>query len=102
MSLLELLSAALVGLGALFFITATVGLLRFPDAFSRMHAVSKAHAAGLGLTVLGLLLQAGSLFTALKLLFIGGLALVASSTGVQLVGGSSPREERALKPEPEQ
>jgi multicomponent Na+:H+ antiporter subunit G len=94
MSLVDVVSGGLVGLGACFFLAGTMGLLRFPDTLSRVHAVAKADSAGLGLTVLGLLLQAGSLFTALKLVFVWGLALVASTLGGQLVGRFALGEER--------
>ena len=94
MSPLDLLSALLVGLGAFFFIVGAVGLMRFPDALSRLHAVSKAASMGLGLTVLGLLVRSDTVFTALKLLFVWGLVLVVSSTGGQLVGCFAVREER--------
>ena len=46
--------------GSLFFIAGTVGLLRFPDSFTRLHAVTKADNLVLGLLVVGLCLQAGS------------------------------------------
>ncbi|PTL81239.1 monovalent cation/H(+) antiporter subunit G [Vitiosangium sp. GDMCC 1.1324] len=86
MSPSELLSAVLVGLGAFFFAVGALGLVRFPDALSRLHVMSKAACTGLGLTVLGLLIRVGSVLTALKLLFVWGLVLVASATGGQLVG----------------
>lgn len=94
MSPLELLSVLLVALGVFFFAVGAVGLVRFPDALSRLHVVSKAASAGMGLTVLGLLLHAGSVFLALKLLFVWGLVLVASATGGQLAGRSAVRNER--------
>jgi multicomponent Na+:H+ antiporter subunit G len=94
MSPWEVLSGVLVGVGACFFLAGTVGLLRLPDALSRVHAVTKADAAGLGFTVLGLMLRAGSVSTALKLLFVWGLALVASTVGGQLVGRAALRAER--------
>ncbi|WP_257453302.1 cation:proton antiporter [Archangium lipolyticum] len=94
MSPLDLLSAVLVGLGYFFFFVGALGLVRFPDALSRLNAVSKAVSAGLGLTVLGLLLRADSVFAALKLLFICGIVLVASTTSAQLAGRSAVREER--------
>ena len=47
-----------VSAGALFFLAGTVGLLRFPDSLSRLHALTKADNLGLGLVVLGLLPQA--------------------------------------------
>ncbi|QRN98791.1 monovalent cation/H(+) antiporter subunit G [Archangium violaceum] len=94
MNPLDLLSSVLVGLGCCFFFVGALGLVRFPDALSRLNAVSKAASAGLGFTVLGLLLRADSVFTALKLLFIWGIMLVACATSGQLVGRSAVREER--------
>ena len=41
--------------GAFFFLAGTVGLLRFPDSLTRLHALTKADNLGLGLIVLGLL-----------------------------------------------
>ena len=41
--------------GVVFFVAGTVGLLRFPDPLSRLHALSKADNLGLGLVALGLL-----------------------------------------------
>ena len=47
----------LVTAGIFFFLSGTVGLLRFPDTFTRLHALTKADNLGLGLIVLGLLPQ---------------------------------------------
>ena len=49
-----------VAAGAFFFLAGTVGLLRFPDSLTRLHALTKADNLGLGLIVLGLLPQADS------------------------------------------
>ena len=48
----------------------TVGLLRFPDALTRLHALTKADNLGLGLVVIGLLPRAASVLVALKLIGI--------------------------------
>jgi multicomponent Na+:H+ antiporter subunit G len=71
--------------GALFFVAGTVGLLRFPDTLSRLHALTKADNLGLGLVVLGLLFQAEGLLAALKLIGIWFLALLAGATVSQLI-----------------
>lgn len=49
----NVLSLAALGGGVLFFVAGTVGLLRFPDVFSRLHAVTKADTVGLGLGACG-------------------------------------------------
>lgn len=68
MSILTGLSWLLLLLGLVFFIAGSVGLLRFPDQFSRLHAVTKADTLGLGLVVLGLSLQSSWRETLLMLL----------------------------------
>jgi len=54
------LSLALIGAGMLFFLAGSIGVLRLPDLLSRLHALTKADNLGLGLVVLGLMLQADS------------------------------------------
>ena len=77
--MIEWLSMALLVAGAFFFFAGTVGLLRFPDVYSRLHALAKADNLGLGCVVLGLALQAESLAAALKLLLIWPLVMAASA-----------------------
>ena len=78
--MIEWLSMALLVAGACFFFAGTVGLLRFPDVYSRLHALAKADNLGLGCVVLGLALQAESLAAALKLLLIWPLVMAASAS----------------------
>lgn len=85
MSPIEFASAALLLAGAAFFLAGTVGLLRFPDVYCRLHALAKVDNLGLGLVVLGLLLRADSASTALKLILIWLLALFASATVSYLI-----------------
>jgi multicomponent Na+:H+ antiporter subunit G len=71
--------------GAFFFLAGSVGLLRFPDTLSRLHALTKADNLGLGLIVLGLLLQTAGWIAALKLVAIWFLALLAGAIVTQLI-----------------
>ncbi|MDO9465686.1 MAG: monovalent cation/H(+) antiporter subunit G [Thiobacillus sp.] len=80
MTLSEAASTLLLLIGATFFFAGTVGLLRFPDVYTRLHALAKADNLGLGFMVLGLLLQSPSPSAALKLVLIWLLALAASAT----------------------
>ena len=83
--MLDALSIITVSAGAFFFLAGTVGLLRFPDALSRLHALTKADNLGLGLVVLGLLFQVGGPLAALKLIGVWLLALLAGATVTQLI-----------------
>lgn len=82
---LQWMSVSLILLGVFFFIAGTIGLLRLPDLFSRLHALTKADNLGLGLVILGLLPWVPDLFYALKLLLIWLLVLMAGATGAHLI-----------------
>ena len=93
--LLDVFTVAAVSAGAFFFLAGSVGLLRFPDALSRLHALTKADNLGLGLVMLGLLPRAGGLLAALKLVLVWLLVLFASAMVSQLIArvarrGGSP------------
>jgi len=85
MTILEGITVAFVTLGAVFFTAGTVGLLRFPDVHSRLHALTKADNLGLGLIVLGLMLQADGVWAVLKLVLVWLLAILAAATISQLI-----------------
>ena len=87
MSALDAVTAALLAAGAFFFLAGTVGVLRFPDTLSRLHALTKADNLGLGFVTAALMLQAGSLATALKLGAVWALVLLASSSACYLIAG---------------
>jgi multicomponent Na+:H+ antiporter subunit G len=93
-TLVGYLSFALIGAGVFFFVAGTVGLLRFPDTLSRLHALTKADNLGIGLIVLGLLPRAADGLAALKLIVVWGLILLASATVSQLAGSAARREGR--------
>jgi multicomponent Na+:H+ antiporter subunit G len=92
MSGLEWVSAALLAIGALFFVAGTAGLLRFPDVFTRLHALTKADNLGLGLITVALMLQADSVFHAAKLLLVWMMVLFSSSLGAYLVAHAATRD----------
>lgn len=77
--MIDWISSALLLAGAFFYAAGTVGLLRFPDVYSRLHALAKADNLGLGLLLLGLALRAESIAAGLKLMLIWPLVLAASA-----------------------
>ena len=83
-------SLLLAGTG--FFVAGTVGLVRFPDTLTRLHALTKADNAGLGLVVLGLAMRSGSWVTAATLLLVWALVLVASGALSGLLAAAAERE----------
>ena len=89
----DLITCALTAAGLLFFLAGTVGIIRFPDTHSRLHALTKADNVGLGLLILGLAFQAPDVMTLGKLGLIWILALVAAGTTAQLVARSGLRKD---------
>lgn len=96
MIVLDVLTGILLVAALFFFIAGTVGLLRFPDLYSRLHALTKADNVGLGLTVLAMMLQAQSWSEVFKLGLIWVLVLAASATICFLIGNEAHR--RGVKP----
>ncbi len=85
MSAIDVVSIGLIAIGALFFIAGSVGVLRFPDVYTRLHALTKADNLGLGFVVLGLALRADSAVVIAKLAVTWALVVVAGATAGPLV-----------------
>ena len=84
-ALLDLWTIVAVTAGVFFFLAGTVGLLRFPDTLTRLHALTKADNLGLGLVVLGLLPRVSSPLAGLKLVCVWLLVLLAGAIGSQFI-----------------
>lgn len=85
MTLTDTLSALFLIAGGAFYLAGTVGLLRFPDVYTRLHALTKADNVGLGMMVTGLALQLESWATVGKMLLIWLLVLLAGASVSHLV-----------------
>lgn len=93
--LTDVLTVVLVTAGCLFVTAGTVGLLRFRDLPQRLHALTKADTLGLGLVVLGLVVQGPGAAVAVKLGLLWMLAMLASATNGALLARGA---ERAAPP----
>ncbi|MCP5306178.1 MAG: monovalent cation/H(+) antiporter subunit G [Chromatiaceae bacterium] len=83
--MIDVIAVSLIVLGLVFFVAGSVGLLRLPDLFSRLHALTKADNLGLGLIATGVALLAGDVLIALKLLAVWLLVLLASAASAHLI-----------------
>jgi multicomponent Na+:H+ antiporter subunit G len=90
---IDVASIALAVAGAFFYIAGTVGMLRLPDIFTRLHALTKADNLGLGLILLALLPQMPNLLAVLKLALIWVLVLLAGATGAHLIAKRAVRRD---------
>jgi multicomponent Na+:H+ antiporter subunit G len=89
---LDIVTIVTVSAGVFFFLAGTVGLLRFPDTLTRLHALTKADNLGLGLMVIGLLPRAENLRDGIKLICVWLIVLLAGATVSQLIAYAARRE----------
>lgn len=100
MSIADIASGVLLLAGSVFALTGGVGLLRFPDFYTRAHAAGLTDTAGATLFLLGLLLQLPDASTVVRLLLIIAFLLITTPTATQAVthaalnDGLAPRAER--------
>jgi len=81
MMVIDVLSWVLIVLGTFLCFSGSVGLFRFPDFFTRLHAASVTDTLGSGLILVALVLQAGSEWlVTMKLLFILAFIFLTSPT----------------------
>lgn len=73
-------------LGVFFFALTTIGLLRFPDAYSRVHAASLGDTLGFGLIIIALLILAPSMVDRFKLFMVLGVVWIVNPTTSHYVG----------------
>jgi multicomponent Na+:H+ antiporter subunit G len=90
----EVLSLLLITTGLGFYAAGSIGLLRLPDLYTRLHALTKADNLGLGMIVIGLALLSGSAIIAIKLLLIWILVLAASAASAHLIAQQALRQEQ--------
>jgi multicomponent Na+:H+ antiporter subunit G len=93
-----------LGLGLAFVLIGTIGVLRFPDFYTRLHAAGVTDTLGAELMLLGLMLQADSILTAAKLALIGLFLFLTSPTATHALAnaahtaGLKPLLKRPKKP----
>lgn len=83
--MLEALAIILLISGCGFYLAGTVGIVRFPDTYCRLHALTKADNLGLLLICSGLALVADSWRTIALLGIIWLLALLAATVSAHLI-----------------
>jgi len=82
---LDLVSWVCLLAGAFFAISGGVGILRFPDFFTRMHATGVTDTLCAGLILVGLMFQAGWSAALLKLFLILAFMLLTSPTATHAI-----------------
>jgi len=75
--------------GGIFAVIGAIGVLRFPDFWSRLHAGSVSESAGLILLLAGMSLHSGFTLVSLKLVLIGVFIFITGSTSTHAVANAA-------------
>jgi len=89
--MVDALAGILMVIGSLFCLVAAVGIVRLPDALTRMHAATKAGTLGAGLLLLAEAVFYQQLGISLRAATVIALLLLTAPVAAHLVGRSSYR-----------
>lgn len=89
--MIDILAILFLFAGLYFFLTGSIGLLRLPDIFSRLHALAKADNVGLALVALAIIMLEPNIFNDIKIVIIWLLVMAASAVSSHLIARHSLR-----------
>lgn len=87
----DVVTAVLMPAGGAFCALGALGMLRFPDLLTRLHAATKPQTIGLLLILAGVAAQAGSGPSAAPLLLVAVFQLITAPVAAQTIGGAAYR-----------
>ncbi len=82
---MSIFGTVLIVVGLFFTAFSALGLLRLPDFFTRVHAVSKNETLGITLLLLGLIAHEGASLVSLKLALIAVFVFIANPVGAHVL-----------------
>lgn len=93
---IDLISAGLMITGAVFVLAGSIGVLRLPDFYTRLHAAGVTDTLGAEMILFALILQAGFTQLSAKLALIGLFLFLTSPTATHAVANAAYKA--GLKP----
>ena len=87
----DICAIVLILIGLFFFFTSTVGLLRFPDLYTRMHATGKGDTLAVLLITTGAIVHHGLNMNSAKLTLIALFIFIANPTATHAIGRAAYR-----------
>ncbi len=91
MAIREIIAGFFMLAGFFFFFTATVGLLRLPDFYSRMHATGKGDTLAALFSLIGLAVYEGFSITSVKIVLIAVFLFLAQPTATHAISRAAFR-----------
>lgn len=92
--MIDILAILIIFSGLFFFLSGSIGLVRLPDLFSRLHALAKADNVGLALVTLGVILLEPDPVNDIKVISIWILVMASSTVSSHLIARHALREKR--------
>lgn len=92
--MIDILAVLAIFSGLFFFLSGSIGLLRLPDIFSRLHALAKADNVGLAFIALGVIMLEPDILNNIKIVIIWLLVMAASAISSHLVARYALRGRR--------
>ncbi|MFP4654422.1 MAG: monovalent cation/H(+) antiporter subunit G [Methanohalobium sp.] len=89
--ILEILSNAILIIGLFFVFLGTLGLIRLPDVYNRLHTTTKIGTLGAFGVMLSLLLRVGFNAMGLKAITIGLFLLLTAPVAAHMIGRAAHR-----------
>ena len=78
--------------GLFFMAVSIAGVIRFPDFFSRLHAIGLGQSLGIGFCCIGLFIYQGPDITGLKILLVLFVSMLAGPIGTHIIDRVAYRE----------
>ncbi len=95
MEIIKIISIVFVLIGCFFFATGTIGLIRFPDFYSRMHATGKGDTLAVLISLMGIALYHifyhGAVLDSIKLIVIAVFVFLANPTATHAISRAAFR-----------
>jgi len=105
MNLIEIIQVTIIGLfslgGLFFFLVGTVGIIRMPDVFCRMHATTKCDTLGAGLIFIAVMIWRGFDVITLKILLVLIFVWITNPTAAHIIAKAEYRKSIDSKTEKE-
>jgi len=83
--IVDIITIVFLAGGAFFMITGAVGLVKFPDFYTRLHATGKCDTLGQILTIVGCMFFEGFNFITVKLFFVAAFYLFAGPAATHAI-----------------
>ncbi len=89
MEIRTIITGVFLAIGCFFVVVSSIGIVRFPDFYSRMHPASKADTLGQAMILIGLMVYEGFSLVSVKLLFIIIFIFIANPTATYALANAA-------------